>query len=74
MMAQFTPYDDEPRTKSSSRLSGGPPRKIVGVGVLDSPGHGDDSSRFNRRGVIFTAFVILAVVAIMLAVAISLNR
>ena len=74
MDAQFTPYDDEPRTKSSSRRSGGPPRKIVGVGVLDSPGHGDDSSRFNRKGVAFTVLVILTGVAIMLAVAVFLNR
>jgi hypothetical protein len=72
--SQFTPYDDEPRTKSSSRRSGGPPRKIVGVGVLDSPGHGDDSHRFNRKGVAFTAFVIVVVVAIMLAVGLFLNR
>jgi hypothetical protein len=44
------------------------------VGVLDSPGHGDDSPRFTRKGAAFTAFVIVAVLAIMLAVALLLNR
>jgi hypothetical protein len=74
MDTQFTPYDDEPRTRSSSRRSGGPPRKIIGVGVLDSPAHGDDSPRFTRKGAAFTAFVIVAVLATMLAVALFLNR
>src|SRR5271156_2527694 len=74
MDTQFTPYDDEPRTGSSSRRSGGPPRKIIGGGGLDSPGHGDDFPRFTRKGAAFTAFVIIAVLAIMLAVALFLTR
>jgi hypothetical protein len=37
MQHQFTEYEDEPQPQSWLGRSGGPPRKHIGVGVLDPP-------------------------------------
>jgi|tagenome__1003787_1003787.scaffolds.fasta_scaffold20962926_3 hypothetical protein len=36
MPYEFSEWDDEPETQTSSSRGGGPPRKITGVGLLDS--------------------------------------
>jgi hypothetical protein len=72
MPHQFTEYEDEPQPQSSSRRSGGPPRKRTGAGVLDP--HEDISSSARPRGIRFTVFFIVAILAIMLLTAFFLNR
>ena len=71
MPHEFAGYEDEPQTQSSSRLSGGPPRKHIGVGVLDPD---DDISAPPRPRIGFTAFLIIAVLATMILVLFFLNR
>jgi hypothetical protein len=38
MPHEFAEYDHEPEASASSARSGGPPRKLTGIGVLDPPG------------------------------------
>jgi hypothetical protein len=37
MAYQFTEYEDELVPDASAALSGGPPKKLTGIGVLDPP-------------------------------------
>jgi hypothetical protein len=37
MPYEFTEWEPEPEPVASSNRSGGPPRKVTGVGVLDPP-------------------------------------
>ncbi len=38
MSYEFAEWDDEPEAQAGSSRAGGPPRKSVGIGVLDPPG------------------------------------
>jgi hypothetical protein len=70
MPQEFTEFDDEPQTQSSSRRPGGPPRKHTGAGVLD-PDEGTSAGPASTR---LTAFLIAATLAIMILVVFFLNR
>jgi hypothetical protein len=69
---ELTEYDDEPQTRSSSRRSGGPPRKYTGAAVLDP--NEDLSAPARPPSTRFTAFLIVAVLAIMVLTVLFLNR
>jgi hypothetical protein len=69
---EFAEYDDEPQTQSSSRRSGGPPRKHTGVGVLDPDDDISAPPQPTRLG--FTAFLIIAVLATMILILFFLTR
>jgi hypothetical protein len=69
---EFAEYEDEPQTQSSSHRSGGPPRKHTGAGVLDPDDDTSAPPRPTRIG--FTAFLIIAVLAIMILLLLFLNR
>ena len=72
MPHEFAEYEDEPQTQSSSRRSGGPPRKHTGTGVLDPDD--DISARPQPTRIGFTAFLIVGVLAIMILFFFFLNR
>jgi hypothetical protein len=72
MPHEFAEDEDEPQTQSSSRHAGGPPRKHVGAGVLDADD--DISARSQPAGMGFTAFLIIAILAIMITIVIFLSR
>jgi len=74
MPHEFSENDAPPQTRSSSGRSGGPPHKHTGIGVLDSPDYDNSSSLPQRWSIRFTALFIVAVVAVMLLVALFLNR
>jgi hypothetical protein len=38
MPYEFAEWDEEPEAQAGSRRTGGPPKKSVGIGVLDPPG------------------------------------
>jgi hypothetical protein len=38
MPYEFAEWDDEPEVQAGSRRTGGPPRKSIGIGVIDPPG------------------------------------
>ena len=38
MPYEFAEWDEEPEAQAGSRRVGGPPRKSLGLGVLDPPG------------------------------------
>jgi hypothetical protein len=38
MPYEFREWDDEPEVQSGSSRAGGPPRKSIGLGVMDPPG------------------------------------
>ena len=72
MLHPFAEYEDEPQTQSSSRRSGGPPRKHTGAGVLDPDDDTSAQPQPIRTG--FTTFLIIAVLAIMILTLFFLNR
>jgi len=65
MPYEFAEWDDEPEAQAGSSRAGGPPRKSVGIGVMDPPGPPDThrSFSFGLPGFasrIFAAFILLA--------------
>jgi hypothetical protein len=72
MPPEFTEYDDEPQTRSSSRRSGSPPRKHTSAGVLDP--NEDIPAPARLPSTTFTAFLIVAVLAVMVLTVLFLNR
>lgn len=38
MAHEFAEWDEEPEAQAGSSRAGGPPRKSIGVGVIDPPG------------------------------------
>lgn len=76
MTHRFTENDYDPETQSSSARSGGPPRKNTAVGVLDPPGppHRPHVLSDSPWTVGLTAFLIGAILAIMILTTLFLNR
>ena len=65
MPYEFAEWDQEPEAQAGSRRAGGPPRKSIGIGVIDPPGppskHGFpslDLPRYASR--IFAALILAA--------------
>jgi hypothetical protein len=69
MPYEFAEWEDEPEAQAGSSRAGGPPRKSIGVGVMDPPGppskHGSPS--LGLPG--FASRILAAVILIALAVA-----
>ena len=71
MPYEFAEWNEEPEAQAGSSRSGGPPRKSIGVGVLDPPGppskHGPPFLSLPR----FSSRILVALILVALAVAIG---
>ena len=70
MPYEFAEWDDEPEAQAGSSRAGGPPRKSVGIGVLDPPGPPSKSGlpSLSPAGFSSRIFATLLLVALALAV------
>lgn len=64
MPYEFTQYEPDPQTQASASRNMGPPRKGIGIGVLDGPGEAPTPSTFQWPRVSIWAGILLLLLSL----------
>jgi hypothetical protein len=74
MPYEFTKYEPNPETQASASRSMGPPRKGIGIGVLDGPGEAPVPGTFRWPRISLWAGILLLLLSLAALFAASLLR